>query len=119
MACRAPSASPLAMAARPSARIRAALSRAAGTWASRSTSSWPCSRAAGRRSASSIRFLSAYDIRARGKIHRSVLMSRFIDEVEKTLSTELTPAELTEVRREGQSADLGRLAAEEAARLSQ
>jgi hypothetical protein len=61
---------------------------------------------------------AADDIRARGEIHRSVLMSSFIDEVEKTLSTNLTSAELTEVRREGQSADLGRLVAEETARLT-
>jgi predicted ATPase/DNA-binding SARP family transcriptional activator len=58
------------------------------------------------------------DIRARGRIHRSVLMSSLIDDVEAALSSKLSSAELREVRREGRSADLVRLAAEETARLT-
>jgi hypothetical protein len=45
-------------------------------------------------------------------------MSTFIDEVGTALTTNLSSAELKEVRREGRSADPVRLAAEETARLT-
>jgi hypothetical protein len=45
-------------------------------------------------------------------------MSSLIDDVEAALSSKLSSAELREVRREGRSADLVRLAAEETARLT-
>jgi predicted ATPase len=64
--------------------------------------------------------LAAADhIRRDGGIHRSMLTSRFIAEVDAALATRLSQAELQEARREGLSVDLRRLAAEESAKLRQ
>jgi hypothetical protein len=64
--------------------------------------------------------LAAADgLRRDGRIRRSMLTNRFVAEVDAGLATRLSQAELQEVRREGRSVDLRRLAAEETAKLRQ
>ena len=62
---------------------------------------------------------AADSIRRDGGIHRSALTNRFAAEVDAALATRMSPHELQEARREGQSVDPRRLVAEETARLRQ